>query len=107
MKKNNRSKDRQKGLVQILLIIGIVVAIGIIGYVLYVQRFGNSLTTSNLYNPRALPTAYQGSYQTSGQAVAPIQNKKDLDNASASLDLTNTTQIDSEINALNTASAGF
>lgn len=97
----------QKGLVQYLLIIGIVAALGIIGYVLYSQRLSSPLTRSNLYNPQAVPTQYQIQYQQSGQAVAPIKNTTDLNSASGSLDSTDVTQIDTQLNALNSASSGF
>lgn len=96
----------QKGFIQIVLIAGIVVALAVIGYIFYSQK-ANSLTTSNLYNPSSMPAQYQGQYQQSGQAVAPIQNGSDLNSASASLDSTDTSQIDAQLNALNSASAGF
>lgn len=97
---------QQKGFIQILLIIGIVAALGVIGYVFYTQS-RNSLTNTSLYNPNAMPTQYQAQYNQSGQVVAPIQNGKDLNSASASLDSTDMTQIDTHLNALNSASAGF
>lgn len=96
----------QKGIVQILLIVGIVAALGVIGYVIYNQRI-NSLVNSDLYNPNAVPTQYQSQYTQSGQAVAPIHDSKDLNSASGSLDNTDVSQIDVELKALNSASAGF
>lgn len=98
--------ENQKGFIQILLIIGIVAALGVIGYVFYTQS-RTSLTNTSLYNPNAVPTQYQAQYNQSGQAVAPIQNSKDLKGAAASLDSTDMTQIDAHLNALNSASAGF
>lgn len=77
----------QKGIIQIILIIGIVAALAVIGYVLYSQRLNS------------LPAQYQ--------AVAPIQNSKDLSGATTSLDASDVTQIDTELNALNSASSGF
>lgn len=96
----------QKGLIQIVLIIGIVAALAVIGYVLYSQKL-NSLTGGSLYNPSSIPAQYQGQYEASGQAVAPIQSSKDLSGASTSLDSTNMTQLDAQLNALNSASSGF
>lgn len=84
----------QKGLIQIVLIIGIFAALAVIGYVLYSQRL-NSLTGGSLYNPSSI------------QAVAPIQSSKDLSGASTSLDSTDVTQLDAQLNALNSASSGF
>lgn len=96
----------QKGIIQIVLIIGIVAALAVIGYVLYSQKL-NSLTNSNLYNPGSMPAQYQGEYKASGQAVAPIKDGSDLNSASASLNSTDITQLDAQLNALNSVSSGF
>lgn len=96
----------QKGVIQILLIIGIVAALGVIGYVLYTQRM-NTLPQTSFYNPKEVPTQYQTTYQQSGEAVAPINSGSDLNSTTTSLDSTDMTQIDAELNALDTASSGF
>lgn len=101
-----RNQKYQKGIVQILLVIGIVVVLGVIGYVLYSQKM-NSLPKTSFYNPAAVPTQYQTTYQQSGQAVAPIKNGSDLSSANTSLNSTDMTQLDTQLNALNTASSGF
>lgn len=99
-------KTNQKGVIQIVLIIGIVAALAVIGYALYLKS-KPSLSTTGVYNPSAVPSAYQTQYQQSGQAVAPINNASDLNSAAASLDSTDTTQMNTQLNALNSASSGF
>lgn len=104
--KNNTTVNN-KGFVQVALVAGIVIALGVIGYILYFQKTNSSLMNSNLYNPQAVPSAFQDQYQASGQEVTAIKNANDLDSASASLDATGTTEIDTQLNALNSASSGF
>lgn len=95
-------KTNQKGIVQLLLVIGIVVALGVIGYAIY----ANNQTKTSLSKTK-VPKAYQAQYQQSADSVAPIQNSSDLGKAAASLDTTSTTEIDTHLNALNSASSGF
>lgn len=96
----------QKGSMLIFLAVGIVIALGVIGYVLYGSKLGLG-PKSNLYNPNSVPTQYQGSYNNSGQSVGTINSASDLDKASASLDAVDTAQMDTELKALNSASSGF
>ncbi len=79
----------QKGFIQVLLILGIVAALAVAGFVLYTQK-KNILT--------AVPA------QTT---VAPIQNANDLNSAAASLDSTDTTQLDTQLNQLNSSASTF
>lgn len=81
---------RSQGFVQILLIVGIVAALGVIGYVLFSKKISIQTPNFNL-----------------GSSVPPIQNASDLNKASASLDSASTAQMDTELNALNQASSGF
>lgn len=97
-------KDQK--IIQIFLIVGIVAAVGVIAYVLYSQKI-NSLPTTSVYNPQAVPTQYQTTYKQSGQSVTPINNNSDLNSASTSLDSTDMNQFDAEMNQLNSASSGF
>ena len=99
-------KKNQKGVIQIILIIGIVAALAVIGYALYLKN-KPTLSTTGIYNPSAVPSAYQNQYTQSGQAVAPIQNSSDLNSAAASLNSTDTTQLDTQLKALDSASSGF
>lgn len=92
-----------QGFVQILLVVGIVAALAVIGFVLYRQRMAVSNQTA-----LTAPSAATGAQYSQGSAGAPqIQNASDLNKASASLDSTDTTQIDTQLNALNSASSGF
>lgn len=96
----------QKGSILIFLAVGILIALGVIGYVLYGSKLGLT-PKSNLYNPNSVPVQYQGSYNESGQSVEAINSSGDLDKASASLDATDTTQLDAELKALDSASSGL
>lgn len=96
----------EQGLIQILLVIGIVAALGVIGYTIYSQKV-NSLSQTGVYNPQTLPTSYKATSQESGQVIAPVNNNEDLNSVSANLDTTDITQIDSELGALDSASSGF
>lgn len=84
----------QKGFAQILLIVGIAAVVAVIGY-LVLSRKG----ISNI--------PYVGNNQPQTETVAPIQSANDLNNASANLDSTDTTQIDAQLNQLDSASTGF
>lgn len=95
-------KTNQKGIIQLLLIIGIVIALGVIGYAIFAKNQSKT-SISNI----PVPTAYQTQYQQSVDSVAPIQNSSDLGKAAANLDATSTTEIDTSLNALNSASSGF
>ncbi len=94
-------KNNEKGLIQVLIAVGIVALVAFIGYMVYVQNLNKQAAVS------AVPSPYQAQYQQAGQTVGSIQNSADLNTASASLDSTNTTQLDTNLNALNSASSGF
>lgn len=96
----------QKGFMAVLLILVVVAILAVAGFALYTQK-KSSLTQGGSYNPAAVPTQYQGQYQQSGQAVTPIKNANDLNSASTSLDSTDTTQLDTQLNQLNTSGSSF
>lgn len=81
------------------LIVGIVALLGFIGYMLYLQKQKPQVS--------AVPAAYQTDYQKAAATIAPIEKSSDLSTASTSLDSEDTTKIDTELKALNSASAGF
>lgn len=89
----------RQGFIQIILVLAIVAVLGIIGYLLYVQKQDLKVT--------AVPSPYQAQYTEAGNSVTPVENSSDLDGAAASLDAEDTAQIDAELNKLNSASSGF
>lgn len=95
-------ETNQKGIIQLLLVIGIVVALGVIGYAIFAKN-QTKISLSKI----SVPTAYQMQYQQSANSVAPIQNSADLGKAANSLDAASTAEIDTHLNALNSASSGF
>ncbi len=86
----------QKGFIQILLIGGVIVVLAALGYIFYSQKMGVKVPNYSLQQT-----------QPSEAQIAPVQNSSDLDKISASLDAQDTTQIDSQLNQLNSASSGF
>lgn len=103
----HRNMKNQKGFAMVLLIVFVVVAaLAVVGLVLYRQKL-NSLTQNENVNQSAVPAQYQAQYQQSGQSVAPIQDANDLNSASASLDSTDTTQLDTQLNQLNSNASSF
>lgn len=101
----NKMKN-QKGFMTVLIIIVVVVALAVVGFALYTQK-QSSLTQGGSYNPEAVPTQYQNQYKQSGQAVAQVKNANDLNSASTSLDSTDTTQLDTQLNQLNSSISSF
>lgn len=93
----------QKGFIQILLIGAVVVALAVAGYWFYSQKFGSRTGMGSLGSNYLLQTQNQ----PASDQVAPVQNAGDLNKVSASLDAQDTTQIDSQLNQLNSASSGF
>lgn len=92
----------QKGLIQVLVVVAVVAVLTFVGYMLYVQKMQKARVTV-----APVPSAYQMSYQQAGQTVAPVTSTTDLKTASSTLDATDTTQIDAQLNQLNSASSGF
>lgn len=90
----------EKASVPIVLIIGIIIALGVISYVIY----GN-MTKKSASLP--VPTAYQAQYMQGVDGAPKIENASDLETASTNLDKTNTAEIDTSLKALDSASEGF
>ncbi len=95
-------KNNQKGITQVLLVVGIVAVLTFIGYLLYTQNMQKQKIVTS-----AVPSPYQAQYQQAGQAVAPIKDTTSLNSAASNLDTTDLTQLDAHLNALNSASLGF
>ena len=90
-------KTNEKGLIQILLVIGILAVLGVIGWVLLSPKKTGSVVQNYLPSPTV----------NQDQHSAPINNQSDLKNTSASLDSTDTTQMDAELNALDKDLSSF
>lgn len=84
-----------------ILVVGIVALLTFIGYMLYTQSLVKQAAVS------AIPSPYQAQYQQAGQAVVPVNDAAGLSSASTTLDSTDTAQLDTQLNALNSASSGF
>lgn len=93
-------RKNQKGIVPIIFIIAIVIALGV-ALVLQMQK---NKTTVLETNSNAVPEEYRQLYQSAADDVAPIENSDDLSNASAELDNTSTSQMDAELNNLESLS---
>lgn len=103
MKNNQKAMPAgRQGIIQALLVIGILAVLTFIGYILYAQKIQKQQAAVS-----AIPSPYQVQYQQAGQAVAPIKDTTDLNSASTSLDSADITQLDTHLNALNSASSGF
>ena len=96
-------KTNQKGIVQIVLIVGILIALSIVGFVLYNQKQlkDQALQITNV------PDSYKSEYQQSASEVTPINNSDDLDNAQTALEASDTTEIDAELKSLDTDLSSF
>ncbi len=93
----------QKGFAQVLLILGIVAALAVIGFVLYKQ---NTMKLAS-QKPTSVPEAYQTQYQESADSVAPVENTSDLTTVSTTIDTTDTTQMDADLDSLSTDLSSF
>ncbi len=90
----------EKGFVQILLILGIAVVVGIIGYMILTNGKSSQVAAP-------VPSPYQAQYNQGAASANQIQNANDLNTASQGLDSADTAQIDTQLKALDSASAGF
>ncbi|QQG42114.1 MAG: hypothetical protein HYV90_02250 [Candidatus Woesebacteria bacterium] len=95
-------KNNQKGIIQLLLVIGIVAVLTFIGYLLYTQNMQKQKISVS-----AVPSPYQVQYQKAGDEVAPVKDSSDLTSVDATLDATDITELDTSLNALGSATAGF
>lgn len=81
-----------------MLIIGIVLLLGVIGYLVVFQpKTGNVARNTQTPIETSQPSA----------TTAPIQNSDDLNTVSASLDSTDSTQLDAELNKLESETSSF
>lgn len=80
----------QKGIIQIVLTVAVVAVLTFVGYLLYVQR----QKTEVAEGPNV-------------EMTANIKDTSDLSGAADSLDSFNTTELDTHLNALDSASKGF
>jgi hypothetical protein len=92
----------QKGIIQVLLVVGIVAIVILIGYMIYLRNIGKQ-ALSVLPSTSGTPTQNL----TVQPTPIPLQNSSDLNTASASLDSTDTSRIDTQLNQLNSATTGF
>ncbi len=97
-----KMKNSQKGITQILLVIGIVALLAFIGYLFYTQSVQQQKITIS-----EVPSPYQVQYQKAGEEVAPVKDSSDLTSVDATLDATDITELDTSLNALGSATAGF
>lgn len=93
----------QKGFIQILLIIGVVVVLAVFGYLFYSKNMGAKV--SSLLKSENNFTSQQD--QLSDVQVDQINDPKDLDTVSTVLDAQDTTQIDYQLSQLDSISSGF
>lgn len=92
----------QKGLIQLLLIVGIAAAAGVIVWVL---ASGTKEKTPQVAMP--LPSAYQADYYQGSDEVAPVENSSDLQTVSASLEDSYDAEFEAELQALEKDLAAF
>jgi len=91
----------QKGSTMVLLVLAGIVAVIVVGFILYNQKKASTGSEA------AVPPEYQTQYQDSAKTVTPINDTKDLDSASTSLDSTSTTQLDSQLKLLDSSTSSF
>jgi len=91
----------QSGFIQIILILGIVIVLGMIGYLLITPK---KVAVNSI--PSVQPVAAPVS-ETSNPEVGSIKTSKDLNTSSQSLDDLDTAQIDAQLNLLESESSSF
>lgn len=96
-------KTNQKGVIQIVLVVGILIAIGVIGFVMYNQKQLKDLS-SKVTN---VPDAYKSDYQQSSDEVTLINDSEDLTIVDTTLETSNTTEIETELKSLDSDLAAF
>lgn len=97
----------QKGFIMVVLaVLAVIAALAVIGYGFYTK---NKSFLTQTGSSSQTPVAVQNKNQNK-QAVktaAPIQNASDLDSVSTSLDSTDTTQLDIQLDLLNSSTSSF
>ncbi len=91
----------QSGFIQIILILGIIAALALIGYLLITPK-KISVIPSYTSQPYSTPAT-----ETQNPEVGSIKTNKDLNNSSNSLDELDTAQIDAQLNLLESESSSF
>lgn len=103
MKKQNAIPAGRQGFIQILLLALVLFIIAGVGGYYY---FGNR-ENSNVPLNTSITPEFQADYKASAGSVPLIVKASDLKSASASLDATDLTQIDSELKLLSADSSSF
>ena len=97
----------QKGfIIVVLTVLVVVAALAVIGYGFYIKNKSFLMQTGS---GSQTPVAVQNKDQNK-QAVktaAPIQNAGELDSVSTGLDSTDTTQLDTQLDLLNSGTSSF
>lgn len=96
-------ENNQKGFAQVILVIGILVALGVIGFVLYKQNSEKLSFQKDTY----VPAAYQSQYDESANSIPSVESSEDLSKVDTTVEATDTTQLDTDLNSLETDLATF
>lgn len=83
-------KSNENGLIQLILVLGIVLLLGAIGWFVVNNK-------KQQVDTLPVPSDYQTQYQQASDKVAPIEDKQDLDSASAEVDGVSTAEFDAEL----------
>lgn len=94
-------KTNQKGLIQILLILGIVVVLGVIGWVLTSSPKKTELSNTQV------PTQYQTDYTEGSTEVMEITDSEDLGTVASSLESDTDAEFEAELKKLESDLAAF
>lgn len=92
-------KNNQRGIVQIILVVGVLALLAFAGYYFYVQKQKSEVSE--------VPSAYQAQYEEAGRGVEAVEGSGDLDALLKDLDKESAAGIDTELDALDAASSGF
>jgi len=93
----------QKGFLQLIIILVVAAALVVMGYAVLNKNKLNKTPVAQA----TVPPQYQAQYNEGRQEAPSVKTKSDLDVAAKSLDDTDTTEINTMLNQLNSASSGF
>lgn len=79
---------------------GIAAIVGVIGYIILTNSRSSQIAAP-------VPSPYQAQYNQGAASANQVQSSSDLNAASQNLDSADTTQIDTQLKALDSASVGF
>ncbi len=96
-------KNNNKGFAQLILIVGIVLAVSVIGFVIYKQNTAKQAMQKETY----VPEAYQNQYNESANSVETVETSEDLVKVDSTIEATDTTQLDTDLNSLDADLASF